>query len=237
MQIPTLTPRLQTIANLINNSRAMADIGTDHAYLPLYLITNGRCSFAIASDIRKGPLARAEETFKKYGMKDKIELRLGAGLETVSEDDNIDTIVIAGMGGLVISDIIENSINIVKSAKHIILQPMTMAPKLREYLYKSAFGTIAEHLAFEGDKIYNIISVKINSNTTPINLMPLDAYIGKSLIETKPDGFEVYVNSLAQKLESQIHGLSGGTTAEAEEKLENVKNLLSEVKKIQHTEV
>ena len=229
---PTLTPRLKTIAELINNSEKTADIGTDHAYLPVYLISSGKCSSAIASDIRTGPLKRAEATLKKYNMSGHIELRLGAGLETITASDKVDTIVIAGMGGLVISDIITSSIEIVRAAKQIILQPMTMAPQLRKFLYHSALGTIDEYLSFEDKKIYNIISVKIDSEAEPIELTAAEAFVGKSLIESKPNGFESYLSSLVKKLENQIAGLRNGSSAETEEKLKNAKILLSEIKNI-----
>lgn len=229
---PNLTPRLKTISELINHSDKMADIGTDHAYLPVCLIDSGKCKTAIASDIRSGPLKRAETTVQKYNMGGLIELRLGAGLETVTLSDKVDTIVIAGMGGLVITEIIRSSIEIVKAAKHIILQPMTMAPELRTYLYSSALGRIDEYFAFEGEKIYNIISVDITQDSKPIKLTSAEAFIGKSLIESKPDGFDTYIRHLKHKLENQITGLKNGTTAEAGEKLKNAEIMLSEIKNI-----
>lgn len=227
-----LSPRLMTIAELIENSSIMADIGTDHAYLPAYLIMSERCKHAVASDIRSGPLNRARDTVIKYGLSDMIELRLGAGLETISPGDHADTIVIAGMGGLVISNIISAAPDIVSSAKHIILQPMTMAPELRDYLYTNPPGEITEHLAFEGDKIYNIISIKTNAVPNPSPLTHAELFVGRSLIETRPEGFERYVKHLIQKLSCQISGLSHGETKDAAEKLKNTKILLSDVKNL-----
>ncbi len=229
---PTLTPRLKTIAELIDNSEKMADIGTDHAYLPVCLTDCGKCKTAIASDIRTGPLERANATVKKYNMNGLIELRFGAGLETITKDDNVDTIVIAGMGGLVISDIINSSKEIVKAAKHVILQPMTMVPELRTYLYSAALGTIDEYLAFENEKIYNIISLKINPNAKPTELTDAEALVGRSLIESRPNGFDKYLKSLVHKLENQISGLSGGTTSDAKEKLKKAKTMLHEIKNL-----
>lgn len=218
-----------TAAKLTNNSNLLADIGTDHAYLPAYLILNNKCRRAIASDIRPGPLKRAKATAEKYGLTDKISLRLGAGLDTIEPSEKPDTIVIAGMGGLVISEILENALSTVKSAKKLILQPMTMAPELREFLYKSALGDITEHLAFEGDKIYVIISVDINKNAAAHTLTRAEAYIGKSLLDTRPDGFDRYAEHMVNKLKNKIRGLKCGETDEAAERLKEANELLQDV--------
>lgn len=218
-----------TAAKLTNNSNLLADIGTDHAYLPAYLILNNKCRRAIASDIRPGPLKRAKATAEKYGLTDKISLRLGAGLDTIEPLEKPDTIVIAGMGGLVISEILENALNTVKSAKKLILQPMTMAPELREFLYKYALGDIIEHLAFEGDKIYVIISVDINENAESHTLTHAEAYIGKGLSDTRPDGFDRYAEHMINKLKNKIHGLECGETAKAAERLKEANELLQDV--------
>lgn len=236
MQIPLLTPRLQTIADLIDGGETVADIGTDHAYLPLYLLDQKKCKKAIASDIGIGPLKRAEKTVKKYHMENSFSLRLGSGLETVTLSDNADIIVIAGMGGMVIADILENSIDIVKNAKQIILQPMTMAGVLREYLYKTALGTIDEKLAFENNKVYNIISISINNDETPKTLTPIESYIGKSLIENRPNGFDIYLKRLEKKLSDSLKGMEKSTDISVQNKAKQTKELLNQIKTLKNTE-
>lgn len=227
-----LTPRLMTIAKLVNNCNVLADIGTDHAYLPAYLILNNKCSKAIASDIKKGPLMRAEATAVNYKVSDKIDLRLGPGLKTVNLCDNADTIVIAGMGGLIISDILSASPEVVKNARRIILQPMTMAPELRRYLYNAALGDITEHLAFEGDKIYIIISVDIKPDAKAITLTPAEEFVGKSLAEKMPNGFDRYADYLINKLRNQISGLKNGETTEAKLRLSAAEKLLKDTQNL-----
>ena len=103
---PTLTPRLYTISNQIDKCKCFADIGTDHAYLPVFMCMTGKCERAIASDINEGPLKRAQNTVRQFGQEEKIQLRLGAGLDTLEENE-ADVIAIAGMGGIEISNILK----------------------------------------------------------------------------------------------------------------------------------
>jgi tRNA (adenine22-N1)-methyltransferase len=111
---PILTPRLQQIADRIQPCACVADIGTDHAYLPVFLCMTQKAEKAIASDIRKGPLARAEATILRYGMQNRVETRLGGGADTLQVGE-ADCIVIAGMGGLMIAEILKENPAIVMS--------------------------------------------------------------------------------------------------------------------------
>ena len=131
-----LSPRLKTLYDITPMCDCFADIGTDHAYLPVYLCKNGKCKTAIASDIVKGPLERAKATIKKHNMEDKISIRLGGGVSTL-ERDEADVVLIAGMGGLIIADILKDGFDVLKTVKNIILQPMTAVSDLREYLYNN----------------------------------------------------------------------------------------------------
>ena len=103
-----LTPRLKKIAGLLpDKAKTLADIGTDHAYLPVYCLLNGICENAVAMDVNEGPLKRAEENTKKYNLEDKISLRLSDGIQKLKKGE-ADVIVIAGMGGLLIQKILED---------------------------------------------------------------------------------------------------------------------------------
>lgn len=228
---PTLSPRLNKISELINDSDVTADIGTDHAYLPVSLVFRGKSKYVIASDIKNGPLKRAESTVKKYDMSDFISLRQGAGLETISLADNVDTIVIAGMGGLVISSILENSPEVLNRADKIILQPMTMVPELRDYLYKGSFKNIKEFLAVEENKIYNIISAEPGKDKYE-ELAPVELFLGRSLINEQPEYFSAYINRQKNKVQNIIEGLSKSAEPENIKKISYYKNLLSDIEKI-----
>lgn len=228
---PTLSPRLNKISELINDSDVTADIGTDHAYLPVSLVFRGKAKYVIASDIKTGPIKRAESTVKKYDMSDFISLRQGEGLETIKPGDNVDTIVIAGMGGLVISSILENSPEVLNRADKIILQPMTMVPELRDYLYKGNFKNIKEFLAVEENKIYNIISAEPGKYKYE-ELPPVELYLGRSLINERPEHFSAYINRQKIKVQNIIEGLSKSAEPENIKKINYYKNLLSDIEKI-----
>ncbi len=152
-----ITPRLKCIADRVKGNIA-ADIGTDHAYIPIYLIENGIVSRVISSDVRQGPLNIAEENIKKHNLSDKIETRLGDGLSVLKEGE-ADTVIIAGMGGQLICDIIETNINIARKSK-LVLQPMNSQYELRKYLIEKNFKITNEDIAVEGFKVYNIIDAE-----------------------------------------------------------------------------
>lgn len=151
-----LTPRLQAIADSINEFEVLADIGTDHAFLPIYLMQKAKIKKAIATDINKGPIDIAQERIKKYKFEDKIETRQGNGM-TVIEPNEADVIVIAGMGGMLIAEIIEQSKSVAMAAKILVMQPMLDSGKLRRYLLQNGFKIFGEELAKEDRKIYEII--------------------------------------------------------------------------------
>ena len=122
-----LTPRLQAIAFQVPQGARLADIGTDHGYLPAWLLLNGKIETAIAADLRAGPLERARETSRQYGLEGAISFRLCDGLTGIAEDE-VDTVAIAGMGGETISAILGNAPWI--RDKLLLLQPMTGASHL-----------------------------------------------------------------------------------------------------------
>lgn len=155
--VKMITPRLKCIINNTHGKK-IADIGTDHAYIPIYMIENSLADYFIASDVREGPISIANENIKEHKLSDKIETRLGSGLSILNKNE-ADTIIIAGMGGQLISEIIEADIDIAKNAE-LTLQPMNAQYELRKYLIKNGFTVTREDIAVEGFKVYNIFNVK-----------------------------------------------------------------------------
>ena len=178
-----LKGRLKLIAEKVPECDLMCDVGTDHAYIPIYTVSKNISKKAIASDVRKGPIAIAEENIKGVGLQDRIEVRLGSGLKTLAEGE-ADTIVIAGMGGVLIRDILEDDFKKACSAKTLILQPMNAIEALREWLCLNGFEITDEELVSEGEKIYNVIVSRWTGNR--IEEPDIFYYIGRKLIE-KPD--------------------------------------------------
>ena len=222
---PALTPRLKTIASLVQPCSVMADIGTDHAYLPVYLCMTEKCGSAIASDIRKGPLERAAATINKYSAAHSVKTRLGGGAETLDVGE-ADCIVIAGMGGLVISDIMQASAEVFKSTKQIILQPMTAADELRSFLNKNNYTILGECLAKEDEKIYNIIEVCRGKDK---EYSAAEIYMGKKLIETQPNYYDEYFKKRIHRLEKMINGLKLSSDSAAEKRLLYLSDILNEL--------
>ena len=148
--------RLLKCASLVSGKGIVCDVGTDHAYLPVYLLENGICTKAIAGDIADGPLEAASATVKKAGLEDKIDVVKSDGLKNISPE-GITDVVMAGMGAETISEIIaaapwlENSVNLV-------LQPMTKEPYLRKWLYENGYSIVKEEAVSDGDRIYTVIN-------------------------------------------------------------------------------
>ena len=155
-----LTPRLSAIKNRIK-AEVAADIGTDHAYIPIHLIQENRAKKVIAADIKEGPARIAKENIEKSGLSKKIEVRIGSGLSVLKKGE-ADTIIIAGMGGILISEIIDANIDIAKSSK-LVLQPMNAQYELRKYLIENGFKITGEDMEIEGFKVYNIMDVEIGN--------------------------------------------------------------------------
>lgn len=149
-----LSKRLLSVCSFVPSGNIVADIGTDHARVPIYLIQKGIIPAAIASDIGKGPLEKARENIEYYGLKEKIELRLGNGMETLSAGD-AECIIIAGMGGELMSNLLKNYIP--EGTKRLILQPMTDSYFVRDAITYSGYKIIEEDLISENDKFYSVI--------------------------------------------------------------------------------
>ncbi len=153
-----LNPRLQQVGQLVRKGSRLADIGTDHALLPVALVQNGTCVSAIASDIRKGPVAAATRTVTEAALTDRVSIRLGDGLSTVSAGE-VDDIVIAGMGGETIAAILQAAAWTKHERYRFILQPMTRAEKLRRYLWENGFDILTETSVCDGRRCYTVLSV------------------------------------------------------------------------------
>lgn len=152
-----LTPRLQCIADHAGGG-VIADIGTDHAYIPIELIGKNTAKRVIACDIKKGPLEIAAQNIKNHGLTGKIETRLGGGLSVLGTSE-ADMIIIAGMGGEMIKKILREDEETARAAD-LILQPMNSQYELRKFLLSNGYKILDEDIAVEGTKVYNIMVVK-----------------------------------------------------------------------------
>jgi tRNA (adenine22-N1)-methyltransferase len=159
-RILQLGPRLAAIASYIQPGSRVADIGTDHAYLPAYLVEHSIITYAVAGDIHAGPLESARELVHTCNFTDKIAVRLGDGLAVV-EPGEVDTVVIAGMGGTTMIQILSAGWNVTKSLRRLVLQPMVGAGVLRHWLVEHNFHIVDEQLVKDDGRIYEIIVAEL----------------------------------------------------------------------------
>jgi tRNA (adenine22-N1)-methyltransferase len=152
-----LDKRLCAVAAMVRQGSIMADIGSDHGYLACGLVQNGTCPRAYACDIADGPLSRTRATIERYGLAGRVEAILSDGLTALS-DMEIDDIVIAGMGGETIAEIIANAPWIHREGVHFVLQPMTKADRLRKWLLVNGFEIQREDACACGRFVYTILS-------------------------------------------------------------------------------
>ena len=200
-------------AAYVRRGSAVADIGTDHAFLPIYLIENGISPRAVAADINEGPLARARINIPK-NMQKKIELRLTDGLCGI-ENAAVNDVLICGMGGELIARIISDAPFVKSAAIRLVLQPMTKAPALREFLLSEGFSIIGETLSFD-DRIYQTICAEYSG--IPDKYTPLELLLGKHNIERGGELFADFVMQNIKMFEGILAGKSSGNADTTYEK-------------------
>lgn len=172
--------RLTKIAELIKAGSRVADIGCDHGYLALYLAKSQKCKNIIATDLNEMPLKKAINNFKRFGVLGKIETRLGSGVMPI-ESPEADVVIVAGMGGELISSIIEEGKANGRVFEKYILQPMSRAEVLRKYLCENGFKIDNEHLLSEKGRIYSIMEVSIGKDDSCI----CDYYLTRHILKNK----------------------------------------------------
>lgn len=153
--------RLNTLADMVDSDSRIADIGTDHAYLPIELVKNGKIQYAIASDIADGPLENAKTDIAEAGLSEQIETRLGSGLATVTHADRIDTVVIAGMGGKLMVNILDNAWQKDYHYKTLVLEPNIGEAGVREWLVAHDYQIADEKLIAEAGHTYELIKARL----------------------------------------------------------------------------
>ena len=200
-----LSGRLEAIAELIPKCGILSDIGTDHAYIPIFAVENKLCERALAADLRKGPLEMAEANIRKHSLESRIELRLGNGLEPVRPEE-CDVIVIAGMGGLLIRDILSAAPEKSNRAALLLLQPNNAVDALRKWLYENGYDILEEKLISDAGKLYCLI--KSNWTGVPVSKDEFDIYIGEWIFEGNGELLGKYLHKKLKELEMIIEGRS-----------------------------
>lgn len=159
MNSVNLSKRLQVVADYVETGARLADIGSDHAYLPSYLAQNQRIDFAVAGEVVEGPYLNAVSEVENLDLENTIDVRLGDGLRVLKKDDYINTITIAGVGGPLINRILQEGKELNKRTGNetLILQPNVNERTVRSYLMEESYTIVAETILEENDKIYEVI--------------------------------------------------------------------------------
>lgn len=226
-KLPPLDERLLAAASLVRNGAVIADIGTDHGYISIALLQEGKIQSAAASDIRPGPLNRAIANAEKYGVSEKIHFFLTDGLQSIPLADlGVTDIIICGMGGELISEILSACPYIQNENIRLILQPMSAVESLRKYLAGSGFATQEERLACSNRKLYQCIATQYDGMSheyTPAQLL-----LGKQIIKqgTKDPHFTPLLQKYIQKTQREYQGKLKGGSDDAKQTYTLLKELL-----------
>ncbi len=208
-----LSNRLTTVAQFVTKGSRVADIGCDHAHTSIYLVEKEIAVSSIAMDINKGPLERAKENICRYQYEDKITTRLSDGAKELKAGE-VDTLLMSGMGGLLVNKILSDSIEVVKEVKELILQPQSEIALVRKYIYELGFFIEKEVMLVEDEKYYTVMkAVRVNIVGENILTKPYEKEIfyryGKLLLEEKNLILKQFLEYGKQSYEKILKEISG----------------------------
>lgn len=206
-----LSKRLEMVASFVEKGSRIADIGTDHGYLPIALVERGICPGAVAMDIGQGPLARAREHILACGMEKVVELRLSDGVAKLKPGE-VDTAVMAGMGGELVIHILEQGRFLWDSLDSLVLSPQSELDKVRRYLEEQGFCIRREEMVADEGKFYTVMLVKRGKMHY---LRPAEYLYGKCLIEAKNPVLICFLEKERARIKGIVEGLEGQDSEKA----------------------
>ena len=225
MQINKLSKRLKVCADMVSKGCRIADIGTDHAYLPIFLAKNKLISKAIASDINQGPLKIAKRNIYQNGLENVIETRLSEGLKNIDENE-VDEIIIAGMGGNLISEILDKCKYKNRFNKKFILQPMTCEYDLRLYLCNNGYFIEDERAIFCKNKVYTVMMARYINHK--LIFSETYYYIGRILKNYNEDA-RLYIEKQIRDLKNKKKGSQYLLDVVSEKKYNSLIRILEDI--------
>lgn len=229
MNAQKLSKRLETVASFVPKKAVVADIGSDHAYLPCYLIHNNIATRAIAGEVAKGPFEAAVKQVKEEGLKDKITVRFANGLHAIHEQDGVDTITIAGMGGPLIVSILNDRPEILTTVSRLILQPNIHAKVIREWAIENGWKITNEVILEEDEKIYEILVLhKGTQQLTEVEML-LGPYLLKEQNEAFVQKWKREVQNWNNVLQSMEKAQSTDEISQKKQQLMHLIELVEEV--------
>ena len=221
-----MNARLQAIEKHIRDGIGMIDVGTDHGMIPVHLAQQQYAGKIFASDIHAGPLEAAKRTAAHAGVSDRIHFLLCDGL-SLCPPDEIDTIVIAGMGGDMIVKILDEAEWCMDPRYHLILQPMTRAEVLRYWLVYNEFAILTESVVPEGETLYQILTARFGGSTS---LNDAELYCGKSTLAENMTLWQRSLELQERRLKKALEGMESGAGNREREKL--YRDILGQMKEL-----
>lgn len=214
-----LSVRLQAVADMVTEGTKVADVGTDHAYIPIYLVEHDKNPSAIAMDINRGPLKKAEENISSHNLENKIETRLSDGLKQLHLGE-ADSVVIAGMGGGLVVKIMEEGTLHKKYVKEWILQPQSEISKVRQYLNENGYCIVEENMVIDEGKFYPMMRV---TEGTIEEYTQEELCYGKCLLKEKNPILKKFLEKeidIMKEILEKLHQTKGGQVAKRIEEIE-----------------
>ena len=218
--------RLKTVASMVPLCQTMADIGTDHGYVPAYLALSGQCRHVIASDIAEGPCRAAAETRDRYSLFGQMEIRTAPGLKGLRAGE-AEAVVIAGMGGATIVSILEEDPEIAATVEIFVLQPMNAANLLRRWLVQHGYRIADEALCKENGHIYVII--KAIHTEKKQKLSAIEEELGPCIMEKKPALWQEFIQEKSEHYRRLLRQMEVSSAAMNSDKYKDMKNMLVKV--------
>ena len=223
-----LSTRLEACCRIVKQGDRVADIGCDHGYLGIWLLTEGKASFVAASDLREKPLEKAKENSLLYGTADRMRFSVADGLKDI-DPDAVDTIVCAGMGGDNIAGILEAAPWVRNPKYTLILQPQTSGNDLRRYLGENGFSIEREDLVKDGGFLYFTLVARFGDGKP---LSPGEQYLSRQLLHCGSDLLPDYFDRVLNALEKTVSGIARSQSEEKKEKLAYYARALEEVREM-----
>jgi len=222
-----LSARLACVASLVPAGARVADIGSDHAYLPAALVLDGKIDFAIAGEVVKGPYKNAVHEIKDHQLKGQVIPRLADGLAAIEPADKVDTITIAGMGGSLIASILEKGKDKLTEIKRLVLQPNVGESQLREWLMNNHYQIMTEKIIEEDNHIYEIIVAE--PSVVPFRYSKYELDFGPFLLENKGP---IFKKKWQEYLQREAHVIDQMQKAQQPpvKKINEINEFLSQVK-------
>ncbi len=222
-----LSARLACVASLVPAGARVADIGSDHAYLPAALVLDGKINFAIAGEVVKGPYENAVHEIKDHQLEGQVIPRLADGLAAIEPADKVDTITIAGMGGSLIASILEKGKNKLTEIKRLVLQPNVGESQLREWLMNNHYQIMTEKIIEEDNHIYEIIVAE--PSVVPFRYSKYELDFGPFLLENKGP---IFKKKWQEYLQREAHVIDQMQKAQQPpvKKINEINQFLSQVK-------